>query len=309
MAQHAHRIPDSIVGLIASGEMGTALARSLRRQGLRVITSVAGRSASTVQRAKQAGFEMVERLADVGRGCDILLSVVPPAAAREVADEFRQSYRPTWRVRTYLDVNSIAPESMAQIAEDLSAAGLNVVDAAVHGQAARLRDQATMYVSGRHAAAVAELFQSGLRVRVLGERPGRASLMKMLLGSMTKGLIALFLQAGRLADNDNSAAPFAEELRHFYPELCGFLDRSLPTYPQHARRRSEEMGELAMTLASAGLNEGLAREAQQMFREVADCNLGTFASDPERAVVPQLLNELSRRGFWSAPLSDAVEPA
>ena len=222
-------------------------------------TALSGRSDQTVERCRALDCEILPSVTDVGRTCDILLSSVIPAAAVEVAAEVRRHYRPSWRMRTFVDVNSIAPDTMGLIVRQFAETPVQVVDAVIHGQASRLQDQATMYLSGESLEAIAGLFQSVMRVRVLGSQPGQASAMKMLLGSMTKGLIAHMLQASCLAAAFDTTETFVGELRHFYPELTTFLERSLPTYPRHAGRRSEEMDEFATTLASHGIDDSLAR--------------------------------------------------
>lgn len=289
-----------VIGVVSPGEMGTALALALARRGVCVKTTLAGRSEHTIERCRGLDCEILPTVTHVGKSCDVLLSTVTPGAAFDVAAQVRREYRPNWRMRTFVDVNSVAPETMCQIARKFADTPIQVVDAVIHGQASRLQEQATLYLSGDSVEAIAGLFQPAMRVRVLGSQPGQASAMKMLLGSMTKGLIAHMLQAGCLAAAFDSTETFVEELRHFYPEMTAFLERSLPTYPRHAGRRSEETDELATELARRGIDDALARAVERMFGQLADAAPGPEAAELETRGLPAALNEITRSKFWSA---------
>ena len=73
------------------------------------------------------------------------------------------------------------------------------MDAAVNGLAHNAASSGTLFLSGPRAAEVARLFAGTMRVQELGSEPGSASAMKMLLGGLSKGLCALFLELALLA--------------------------------------------------------------------------------------------------------------
>jgi ornithine cyclodeaminase/alanine dehydrogenase-like protein (mu-crystallin family) len=73
------------VAILSPGEMGHAIRRVLARRGLRVITSLDGRSERTAERASSAGIEDVGSLDRVVDEADTILSLLPSAAAPVVA--------------------------------------------------------------------------------------------------------------------------------------------------------------------------------------------------------------------------------
>src|SRR4051794_28044499 len=81
----AHDPSNVTVGLLYPGEMGAAVASLLVERGVRVVTTLAGRGDETASRASDAGVEVVHTFQDVVRQSHIVLSLVTPAAAEDVA--------------------------------------------------------------------------------------------------------------------------------------------------------------------------------------------------------------------------------
>ena len=82
-----------VIAIVGAGEMGAAVGRRLREAGARVLISLNGRSATSTDRVRRAGLEGFhgdQRLTD---GIDYILSIVPPAAALEVAERLRAPLR------------------------------------------------------------------------------------------------------------------------------------------------------------------------------------------------------------------------
>ena len=123
----------------------------------------------------------------------------------------------------------------------------------MNGLAKNLTTTATLYLSGPRAPEVAALVEGGMRVRVLGERPGRASAMKMLLSGLSKGLCALFVETALVAERQGMLAEMTDAYGQIYPGVMAVVERMLPTYAQHAGRRAAEMAELEQTALAAGL--------------------------------------------------------
>src|SRR5207253_11253221 len=140
------------------------------------------------------------------------------------------------------------PDTAKRIAALFADSGMNFVDGAVHGMAGQLHSRGTLYLAGKAAENVAALFENLLRVKVLGDAPGQASAFKMMISGLNKGVVALVLEMALAARQ----AGFLDDLlvcyRDAYPGIMGLVDRLLPTYPEHARRRGDELKEVAQTL-------------------------------------------------------------
>ena len=69
------------IGVIGTGDMGSAVGGALVRAGYRVVTAGQGRGAESHRLAAAQRIEDVGSLEAVVRSADLLLSIVPPAVA------------------------------------------------------------------------------------------------------------------------------------------------------------------------------------------------------------------------------------
>jgi 3-hydroxyisobutyrate dehydrogenase-like beta-hydroxyacid dehydrogenase len=280
------------IGILYPGEMGAALGRVLAEDGLRVVSTVDGRSPRTRKLCQEAALEVLPSAAAVVRRADVIFSLVTPAAALEVAREFAASCKGSATPRIYVDANSVAPATAAAVGRVVKTTGACFADAAIHGLAAQLRQRGIVYLSGPAAADVANLLAWSLRVRVVGDRPGQASAVKGALAGMSKGLAALFTEIALLARKAGVSGPFLEGCGLFYPGVLQAVERLLPTYPRHAARREEEMAELERAMKALGLRPALVRGARVVIGAIADAAL---EAGPGEWTAAGVIEELFRR--------------
>ncbi|MGN6725455.1 MAG: NAD(P)-binding domain-containing protein [Tepidisphaeraceae bacterium] len=261
--------PRPVIGLLYAGEMGTAIGMQLQSTGCRVVTTASLRSPATQARIAIAGFQTCNTLAQVITTADIVFSVVPPAAAWDVAQQVA-FFTPdaSTHDRIYVDCNSIAATEIRGIAERLQSRHWRVVDASIHGQARSLAESATLYLSGPQADQITPLFGSAVRTRIAGPALGDASEMKMLLGGVSKGLCALATELGVLAERLGKLDLFCDEVSRFYPQLMTAIERMLPTYPSHATRRADEMLQLIWTSIQAGQSPLVVQSVERLIRSL-----------------------------------------
>jgi 3-hydroxyisobutyrate dehydrogenase-like beta-hydroxyacid dehydrogenase len=261
------------VGLLSPGDMGHSIGAVLRANGLPVLTHLGGRSERTRSLAAQAGIEDTPTLDDLVRRVDVLLCVLVPARAIEVAQEVAAALRRTGAKPLYVDCNAIAPRTVRLAGEAVMAAGGRFADVGIIGPPPR-RPGTRFYASGPGAAELAGLREFGLDVRVIGDEIGQASGLKMCYGALTKGLQALgteLLVAARLMGLDEV---LRAEQRESIPDVLGWLERSTPTMPPKAYRWVGEMEEIATTFADLGLTPHILQGAAEMYRLVAGTPIG-----------------------------------
>src|SRR4051794_40499997 len=114
------------VGVLYPGEMGAALAARLAARGVPVVTTAAGRGEQTARRCRglgDVGVGVLDAAADVVRRADVVFSLVPPAAAEEVAAAYCEMARLAPAGAVYVDANSIRPELAGALAARVTAAG------------------------------------------------------------------------------------------------------------------------------------------------------------------------------------------
>jgi len=259
----------STVGILYAGEMGAAVASLLRRRGTPVVTTARGRGESTARRAAECGAVVVGSVEDVVRASDVVVSLVVPAAAEAVARTFVDLAHLSPRRAVFVDANSIGPEKALAMSRTVEAAGRAFVDASINGLAKNLSTSGTLFLSGARADHVAALFDGAVRTRVLGEEPGRASAMKMLLGGLSKGVCALFTELALLAERQGMLEEMVEATTATYGGVAALAERMLPTYARHAGRRHTEMSELEATARAAGMNPAVIEAVCRMHESLA----------------------------------------
>src|SRR5690242_4199561 len=216
------------VAIVAAGAMGSGVAKRLREHGATVLTSLAGRSAASAERAKAAGMQAVDdaRLMDA----DLFLSIVPPGEALALAQRFAPVLTAANRKPVYVDCNAVNPQSMARIAEAVSATDTKFAAAGIIGPPPKPGSTNTkFYVSGPAAQDVAVLNDYGLIVRVLKGGVSAASALKMSYAGITKGFTALGAAMMLAAAREGSAEALKAELAESQGPLLAWLARQTPS--------------------------------------------------------------------------------
>ncbi|HVA23261.1 MAG TPA: DUF1932 domain-containing protein [Chloroflexota bacterium] len=256
------------VAVLSPGEMGSNVGRILVDSGKRVLTCLEGRGRGSVERANQAGFTLAPSLAQLVDEADLVVSVVPPAAAEPLAQAIARALAGRRRL-LYVDANSIGPETAERIGRAITEAGADFVDGCIIGGAQDLRGRSRFYLAGPSAQAAAEMLQP-LNVSILGSRPGQASAFKVLYAGVTKGLSAMGMELLAGAERLGVSDELLEKLRLDWPNVANFFERNLPGLAPRAKRRAQEMAELVETLEHLGIAAPLARGAQVGLEVVAE---------------------------------------
>lgn len=258
------------IAIIAQGAMGAGIARRLTAHGLRVLTSLEGRSAASAARAAAAGMEAVapEALAQA----DMLLSVLPPSEALALAERCAPLLRPG---QVYADCNAISPAMAGRIGAVLAPTGCAYVDAGIIGGPPR-EDGYTpkLYASGPHATRLAALEAHGLKVPVLDGPIGAASALKMSYAGITKGLTAIGSAMVLAADRAGAAAALHAELSESQSALMPWLGRFIPSMFDKAYRWVGEMEEIADFLGEDRGEQAIYQGAAALYTRLAEDHAG-----------------------------------
>ena len=258
------------VAVIASGMMGSGVAGRLTQNGVSVVTTLAGRSADSIARAKAAGMRDVPE-ADIAKA-DIILSIVPPGDALALARRLAPHLTAASRKPVYVDCNAVSPATAAGIAAVIEATGARFVDGGIiGGPPAPGTTGTSIYVSGPYAPSVAVLGEYGLEMRVLDSAVGAASALKMSYAGITKGFTALGAAMMLAATRGGAADDLRRELEASQPALYGWLSRQTPRMYSKAYRWVAEMEEIAAFTgedqAAGKIFEGAAEFYQRIARD------------------------------------------
>ncbi len=246
-----------VVGLLHPGEMGSALGAALRAGGTTVLWASHGRSAETGHRATSSGLEDAGSLGELVRCADVILSVCPPHAARDVARSVGEFQG------IYVDANAVSPATARELALRMP----RFVDGGIVGPPPLEPGTTRLYLSGRDANAVARLFDgTAVDARVVSDAAGDASAVKIAYAAWTKGTAALLLAIRALARAEGVEETLLAEWALSIPELTDRSERSARSAAGKGWRWVAEMEEIAATFAADGLPDGFHLAAAEIFR-------------------------------------------
>ena len=252
---------DFRIALLHPGNMGVTIGAAAATSGARVLWVSEGRGDDTRRRAAQAGLFEVRSLDEAIGQSDMVISVCPPHAAIDVAQQV--SARKFAGV--YVDANAVSRATAERIGEIILRAGASFVDGGIIGSPVKQAGTTRLYLSGARAGDVAKLFsQSMLDARAIGPEPGAASALKVAYASWTKGTDALLLAIRAYAAHEGVDEALLEEWRISQPQLEKRCDRAAAVATPKAWRYVGEMEEIAEAFESAGLPGGFHKAAAEL---------------------------------------------
>ena len=262
------------IGVMSPGDMGQAVAGQLKHQGFIVLTALDHRSARSKTLAREAGLTDVGSIARLSAESDVILSIMNPAAALEFAQAAATAYAAGHNKALFVDCNAIAPATLEAVNAAISGAGGRCLDGTIIGSPPRDKARCNLYFSGPGAQALAPLAGPQLNVRILGERMGEASALKMCYGAMNKGIQALMLETLMAARRLGVEQVFEEQMRETRSDLHDWMLKVMPVMPPKAYRWVPEMQQIAQTFAGVGMTPRIFDGAADMFGLVATTTLG-----------------------------------
>ena len=272
------------IAVVGTGDMGSAVGGALVRAGYRVVTAGQGRSAASRGLADKAGIEDLGSLATAVKAAALVLSIVPPAAARAFATEAARAINESGARPTFADCNAVAPATVREVAAIIAPTGAPFIDVGIVGRGPGPGGERTrLYVSGAARRAVLELKVSEMELIDLGEEVGTASALKMAYSSLNKGTDALLTAMLLTAERLGVRAPLMRELAGSQAEALARMRARVPFLGSTAARYAPEMAEIAATYESVGVTPAFHRGAEWLYELIAST---PFASET-RATQPR----------------------
>jgi 3-hydroxyisobutyrate dehydrogenase-like beta-hydroxyacid dehydrogenase len=266
------------IAVLHPGEMGSAVATALPAT-VTVGWCAQDRSDATRHRAEGASLEEFASLGDVATWAEAIVSVCPPAAARDLAqDVVAAGFR-----GLYLDANAVSPATAVRIGAEVEAAGATFVDGGIVGPAPRQEGTTRLFLAGGRAPEVAAWFEDGpLDTVVLPGVAGDASALKAAYAGWTKASTALLVAVRAYARAAGVEDALLEEWDRSQPGLRDRSDGSFARLSRTAWRFEGEMREIASTMDDHGLpadfHDGAAAVFQRLARQT------DTEDDPDRVL-------------------------
>jgi 3-hydroxyisobutyrate dehydrogenase-like beta-hydroxyacid dehydrogenase len=257
----------AVVALLHPGAMGSRVGGELVATGHQVRWLAAGRSGATAARANTEGLDPVDDAVALLDGADLVLSVLPPQGALDVA----RLVAAAGFAGPYVDANPLSPGTLRDVREVVEAAGATLVDGGIVGPPPREGGRTHLYLAGPpDAVAQVEAVVAGSRVTpvVVGTEVGGASAAKQAYALFNKGRMVLASLAAEIADAHGVTDVLAAEAGRPGAELLGELPELRTGLAEVGWRWAPEMDEVARTLAAAASDpsavEGLAAQLRRL---------------------------------------------
>lgn len=283
-----------VIGILGTGDMGSAVGRVLAAAGHRVVTALDGRSAASRRLAEAAGLEDLGTLEHVLGECALFLSILPPARAAELAEQAAAIVRRRALTVLYADCNAVAPATLAAIARHFEGTGGGFVDVGIVGPAPRTGSSSPtrFYVAGPGRDPLLALRVPELAMIDMGPAAGRASAIKMCYAALNKGVDALYTSILLAARRLDVEAELLREFETSQAEAAARMARRVPFLAAAAERYVGEMAEIAATFEAAGVTGEFHRGAGWLYTLLARSALGseTRATVPEERALAEAID-------------------
>lgn len=258
-----------VIGLMSPGDMGHGVGRALRESGRRVLTNLSGRSERTRSLAAEAGLEDAGSLEAIMAEADLVLSIMPPAAAEGFAEEAAQAMVTAGRFPAFADMNAISPATSVAVGRLITGVGASYIDGGIVGLSPGKGAPPRLYVSGPDAEPLEQLTTETMLWRFVGPEAGRASTLKMLYAGLNKGTWALQATMAIAAERYGLFDAFMAEVAGSNPQRAKDMEAWVGFLAADAERWHPEMVEIAETLAAVHAPIGFHRGAEELFRLLA----------------------------------------
>lgn len=269
------------IGITSIGDMGGQVAVRLKACGYEIFTALEGRSKRTIALSAKADVTDCGSVEKLVNTCDVLISVLDPAAAVTKAREVAAGIKATGKKIMFVNGNAVAPRTAQEIDGIIRKAGGYCVDGSILRVTSKGKSELRLYVSGPEASVLTQINDEILKIRVVGEKIGNASALKMCYGAFTKGALALGVELLLASHKLGVAEELAAEFEDTQPEVYKWiLGRTVGMAPK-AYRYVPEMLEVATTFEDAGMTRRMMEGAADMFEMLARTPLA--AETPEES--------------------------
>jgi 3-hydroxyisobutyrate dehydrogenase-like beta-hydroxyacid dehydrogenase len=254
------------IAILMPGDMGHAVGRALRTAGHDVICALDGRGAHTRDLAAQGGLRDVGSLRAVVDEADLILSILPPAAALGLAQDVAVEISNAGKTPAYVDCNAIAPETAIAIGEVIAKTGATYIDAGIIGMPPGHGSGPRFYVSGPDCQAMLSLDGKGFQVIGMGDDIGQGSAIKMAYAGLTKGTWTLQTAVLLAAEQMGVTGALLAEFENSQSAALQAMRARIPYIPADSARWVGEMEEISKAFGDAGVTPGFHEGAAEVFR-------------------------------------------
>lgn len=285
------------LGFLGFGEAAERFARDLAQAGLggMVAYSRAGAKAAPgdplAERARAAGVRLMQTPRALCTHADVIIALTSGRAALTGLRALRAHLQPH---HFYVDANATAARAMEQAAA-LLAGRARFVDAALMGAVPLLGIKVPVFISGEHAETLRErLAPWGMNLRVVSERPGAASALKLIRSVAFKGFAGVLIETLEAAQRYGMLELVARDIAGSFED--GNFMQNMKRYvcgtAAHAERRVHEMDDALELLGALGASSRMSRATRGLLKDVANLGLPRHFNYREPASIALVMEAL-----------------
>jgi 3-hydroxyisobutyrate dehydrogenase-like beta-hydroxyacid dehydrogenase len=261
------------VGLLSPGDMGHVVGQVLVNNGMPVLTCLIGRSNRTRMLARKADIKVEPTYEDLVRKTDIILSILVPGEAENVARKVVRALDNVRESTVYVDCNALSPATSIKIDRIIRGAGSKYVDASIIGPPPRREGVTKFFASGPDVNFFEALCDYGLEIRNLGPEIGLGKGIKMVYAALTKGLTAISTQLLTAAWKMGLYDELIELFKETQAVQYNRMERAILAMPPRSRRWVSEMEEISSTFEVLGMTPNIYRGAAELYRFIGATSL------------------------------------
>jgi len=284
------------IAILSPGNMGGAIGARMVEAGLDVITCLAGRTDYTRRKAAEAGFRDAGDLNAMVREADMVLSVLDPAKAVEIAEQVAAAMAETGARPVYVDCNATSPATAEWLNAIVTGVGAKFIDVGIIGGAPLPGKEFPSFASsGPDARLLDEIDGKGVQQLYIGPRIGQGSAIKICNGAFNKGAFALYTAVMLAAEHYGCTDFLRERLPASQAGTVERLDGAILRLPSLSGRYIGEMEQVAETFETIGLTPLIHQGAADLFRLLSESPLASERREEIDAnrTVPETLRALA----------------
>lgn len=254
------------IAILSPGNMGAGIGKYLARNGYRVVTCLAGRSDFTRKKAADCGFHDSGSMEALVKESDLVLSILPPANAVEIAEATAAAMKKTSAKPPFADCNATSPQTARQLQRIIEGAGARFIDVGIIGATPTDKTSPELCASGPDAALLDELNGKGVSIVKVGDEIGAGSAIKICNGAWNKGAFAMYTAIMLAAEHYGFSDYLRKRLPGSQAGTVDKLDSAIVRLPALSGRYIGEMEQVAETFESIGLPGGFHQASAELFR-------------------------------------------
>ena len=294
------------LGFLGFGEAGYIFAKALSANGLSGMTAYSPSGAQAAegdpvrQRASEAGVKLVSSPRELCRRADVIMTLTPGSLALPALRSVRRYLTDR---HIYVDATTSSAKTMERAAKLLGDKA-PFVDAAIMGALPLSGIKVLIVVSGSHAEQFRACLEPyGMNIKVVGEKPGAASAMKLIRSVCMKGIAAMLIESLEAAQRVGLLQDAADDLARSIDEIpfSQTIKRYVCGSAVHAERRVHEMTEALELLKSLGSSTSMTRATRAKLRELSKMGLREAFGGREPPAIAPVLEAIVARSPGSTP--------